>query len=361
MLLGLTGCGGGTAQRTLVVGGVEDAAKWSDPRIAMELARRANFRAIVLSSVWTPPRSAPDRDELQRLRNAVDAAEGQRIRPIVAVYSFGAVTPLTTQAQTQFARYAAAILRWIPELRDVSVGNEPNSSQFWRPQFGPDGSDVAARAYLSLLGRTYDALKAVDPDVNVIGGSLAARGGDNPDGRRRAHSPTRFVTDLGVALRESRRDRPVLDMFSIHPYPANSSILPTAAHPHSTAIGIADYDRLVALLKDAFGHPVPIVYGEYGVDTRIPPRQDGLYRGREPLSARAVDEETQALNYDVAIRLAACQPLVRMLIFFHVTDESQLAALQTGLFYPNDTPKRSLGPVARSAEAAEAGQVQCGA
>ena len=122
--------------------------------------------------------------------------------------------------------------------------------------------------------------------MNVIGGSLAARGGDNPDGRRKAHSPTRFVADLGVALRESGRDRPVLDMFSIHPYPANSSVLPTAAHPHSTAIGIADYDRLVALLKDAFGHPVPIVYGEYGVETRDPARSGRSLQRRASRSPR---------------------------------------------------------------------------
>ena len=92
--LGLTGCGG-QSNRVLVVGGVEDAAKWGNPLGKMELARRANFRAIVLSSVWTPPLSAPDGPELTRLRGAVDAAEEAGIRPIVAVYSFGDVTPLT--------------------------------------------------------------------------------------------------------------------------------------------------------------------------------------------------------------------------------------------------------------------------
>lgn len=354
----LAGCGG-SGHHDLVVGGVEDAAKWSNPLGNMELARRASFRAIVLSSVWTPPRSAPDNDEITRLRDAVDAAREAGIRPIVAVYSFGNVTPLTPLARSRFAAYATSILEAIPEIRYMSIGNEPNSQLFWMPQFGPDGSDVAAPAYLRLLAQTYDALKQVDRRVIVIGGSLAARGSDNPRLRRQTHSPTAFIDDLGIELRASGRTKPVMDLFSLHPYPENSSVPPTFAHPNSTSIGIADYDKLVGLLGNAFGHPLPIVYGEYGVDTRIPAAQARLYTGDEPRSSKPVAEETQAADYRTAIALAACQPLVRMLIFFHVTDESQLPALQTGLFYPNDRPKRSLDAVASSAEAAEAGQVKC--
>ena len=48
-----------------------------------------------------------------------------------------------------------------------------------------------------------------------------------------------------------------------------------------------------------------------------------------------------------------------MLVFFHVTDETALTGLQTGLFYPNGKPKRSLGRVAAAAESAESGQVKC--
>ena len=76
-------------------------------------------------------------------------------------------------------------------------------------------------------------------------------------------------------------------------------------------------------------------------------------------SIRPVSERRQADDYVEAIRLAACQPLVRMLIFFHVTDESAFTGLQTGLYYPNEQPKESLRRVAASARAAENGQVQC--
>src|SRR5206468_7850044 len=116
-------------------------------------AKRAGFAAIALSAVWTPPATAPDPAELARLRGAVKAAAAEGIRPIVAVYSFSGVTPLTAEARTQFASFAASIPRLLPRVRDVIVGNEPNLNLFWMPQYAADGSDAAAPAYLALLSQ----------------------------------------------------------------------------------------------------------------------------------------------------------------------------------------------------------------
>ena len=83
---------------------------------------------------------------------------------------------------------------------------------------------------------------------------------------------------------------PVMDMFSLHPCPENSSIPPDFQHPRSTAIGLADYDKLVALLGEAFegtgqpGRSLPIVYGEYGLQTTIPSDKSGAYSGTEPVT-----------------------------------------------------------------------------
>ena len=349
----------GGSRRGLVVGGVEDAAKWADPVANMARARTAGFRVIVLSSVWTAGKTAPDQPELARLRTAVDAAGNAGIRPIVAVYSFSRDTPLTAAARSDFASYAATILRSIPELRYISLGNEPNSNRFWMPQFGAGGVDAAARDYFDLLRVAYPAVEAASPHVTVIGGSLAARGSDDPRGLRQTHSPTRFILDLGRAFRASGLPRPPLDLFSLHPYPANSSIPPTVASPRSTSIGIADYPRLVRLLTRAFGHPPPIVYGEYGIQTQIPRSELDLYSGHRAPSIRPVSEARQAADYVEAIRLASCQPLVKMLVFFHVTDESRFTGLQTGLYYPNEHPKQSLGEVAAWARAAENGRILC--
>jgi hypothetical protein len=246
----------------LLIGGVDDAAEWGAPLASMELAQHAGFQAIVLSSVWRRPLAAPAAAEIERLGKAVAAADELGIEPIVAVYSFSSDTPLTERARTEFASYAAAIASAIPDLRYMSIGNEPNSGVFWLPQFGAGGSDAAASAYYQLLSQTYDLLARVAPGLTVIGGSLAARGLDRPGGAVPSHSPTRFILDLGAAYRASGLTRPPMDMFSIHPYPANSSIPPSVSHPDPTTIGIADYAKLVALLQSAFGAPLPIDYGE---------------------------------------------------------------------------------------------------
>ena len=119
----------------------------------------------------------------------------------MSVYHPGSrTTPLEPAAQTEFARYTAALAQAVPSFDDVIVGNEPNLNRFWLPQFKPNGSNASAPAYLPLLGRTYDALKAVDPKLRVWGGALAPRGNDRPDGTRPTSSPTAFIQATGRRL-----------------------------------------------------------------------------------------------------------------------------------------------------------------
>ena len=90
------------------------------------------------------------------------------------------------------------------------IGNEPNQPRFWLPQFSDTGKPLAAAQYLPVLAASYDALKAVDPTINVIGVGLSPRGNDQPLAKsNRSRSPVRFLHDLGVAYRASapRRSR----------------------------------------------------------------------------------------------------------------------------------------------------------
>jgi hypothetical protein len=141
-----------------------------------------------------------------------------------------------------------------------------------------------------------------------------------------------------------------MDMFSIHVYGESPTIPPSFEHPRSTSIGIGDYAKLVALLGRAFdgtaqeGSKLPIVYGEYGVETNVP---SVGYTGNEIVPT--VDPGTQARYYRRAIELAACQKNVRALDFFHVIDEQRLAGLQSGLYYLDGTPKPSAEAVKRAA------------
>jgi hypothetical protein len=359
----LGGCGGGGSTPRLVIGAVEDAAKWSDPSAKLALAVRAGFGAVVLSSVWQPPRTAPTTLELTALRGAAAAAVADHVRPMVAVYQLSANTPLTSQARAQFAAYAASIPTLVPGVKDLIVGNEPNLPLFWQPQFDANGNDAAGPAYFKLLAETYDAIKAADSEVNVIGGALAARGGDNPKSARPTQSPDAFIAHLGLLYRASGRKKPLMDMFALHPYPESSSTPPTFAHPRTNkALGIADYDKLAGLLDRAFpGRELPVVYGEYGLETTIPADEAHAYTGQEPPTTKPIDPVVQGRRYAQAIRMVACQPRVRYFLFFHVSDETALTGLQTGVYYADDAAKPSLATLAAAIKDVEAGRVQCSA
>ena len=156
-----------------------------------------------------------------------------------------------------------------------------------------------------------------------------------------------------------------MDGFAFHPYGESSSTPPDFAHPRSTSIGLADYPKLVSLLGRAFdgtpqlGSKLPIVYDEYGIDSQIPARKASFYHGIEPATTRPVPEDLQAERYSQAMLIAACQPTVRGFLIFHVSDEPDYNRWQSGLYYPDGTPKTSLALVKRTIEQVRAGDVEC--
>ena len=352
-----------TRPRLLLVGAAEDAARNGNAGAKMALAGEAGLDTIRITSIWRPGQTSVAGDELATLQTVADAATANGIRLIVSVYPYGsATTPRYATTRKQFAAYAASIPRLIPSIRYVIVGNEPNLNRFWMPQFTKKGLDAAASSYLGLLAQTYDAIKAAAPGTIVIGGSLAPRGSDDRRSSRPTHSPTRFILDLGKAYRLSGRKRPVMDWFAIHPYPEHARIPPTFAHPRSTAISLADYGKLVGLLGRAFdgtrqrGSTLPIIYDEFGVQTKQPDDKRLLYANQGmPSAGDAVDEATQGRYYRRALQLAACQPNVVGLLFFHVSDEADLDRWQSGIYYADDTPKSDFPVVRSAALAARAG------
>ncbi len=342
-----------------LVGVAEDAVKQPDlvgAKARMTLIRLAGFDSVRITSIWAPGETRPSATEAAQLRNVAAAARLSGIRVIVSVYHFGSrTTPLTDEARAQFASYSAAVARSQPSFRDFIVGNEPNLNRFWMPQFGPNGENVAAPAYVELLARTYDALKAVSPKLIVYGGAVSPRGGDRPGTGRDTHSPTAFIRGMGAAYRASGRPRPLMDQFAFHPYCDNSSQSPRECeHPRTTTIGIADYEKLVALLGEAFdgtaqrGSTLPILYDEFGVESEIPAGKLKTYTGTEPTTTKPVPEATQAAYYRQALELAFCQPNVRGILLFHAFDEPARLAWQSGVYYADETPKASLRGVAKA-------------
>src|SRR5260370_32144091 len=107
-----------------------------------------------------------------------------------------------------------------------------------------------------------------------------------------------------------------MDGIAYHPYEHNSSVAPMdGTQPYSTTIALADYDKLVGLLRAAFGdYTLPIWYDEFGVESQIPVEKQSFYINQEVPASKPVDEATQAAYYTQAIKLAFCQPNVHSLL-----------------------------------------------
>jgi hypothetical protein len=352
----------------ILVGALEDGVKWAEPEIAdqkVQFASLAGFDALNVTTQWVPGQTAPSPDELTVLRSVSAATEKRNMHFVITAYApRPRFAPVTDEEQQNYAEFAATLARELPSLQGFAVWNEPNLNGFWLYQFDEAGENIAAQQYTALLARTYDALKEVAPKIKVYGGNLAPRGFDDPDSPRPTHSPTTFIRDMGTAYRESGRTKPLMDIFSLHPYQTRSSIPP--GQPHTgTSLGMGDYDKIVDLLGEAFdgtaqpGRDLQIAYTEYGVQTVIPESAQEPYTNlQSPIGKDAVSEETQAQYYRDAIELAACQPTVAAIFFFHLFDEADLNRWQSGPYYADaTTPKSSRDPIRAAAQEAREGEL----
>jgi hypothetical protein len=348
---------------SLRVGAVEDAAIWQNPDAQMDLAKLAGFDSIRMTAQWSNGTTVLPPGQVGRLQRAAIAASMRGLDPIVSIYPVNAASaPNDTSARAQFVEFAKSTVRVLPWVDTFIVGNEPNSSFYWQPQFDAAGNDIAAQSYEQLLAAAYDGIKQARPSATVVGGALDAHGSDSTTVRP-SHSPATFIRDLGAAYRASGRTAPLMDVFDEHVY-GDTSISPPSMPHTSGTITEGDYARLVALLGKAFdgtaqrGSTLPILYGEYGVESTIPTARASLYTGTE--TAPTVDEATQGAYYAQAFRLALCQPNVIGIMIFHTVDESSLAGWQSGAFYPDGTPKSSLRAIQSAALAARNGTAaQC--
>lgn len=330
----------------------------------MSLARLAGFQAVSVREFWWPELTEPKEYDRLTLGN-VDKASRLLGMPVFLsiTNTLGRFAPRTESARGDFVRFAVATTKQFPAFKHVIFGNEPNKNQFWAPQFAPDGSDSAALEYERLLADVYDGVKAASPGVTLIGGAVSPRGGDDPNASTKAHSPTTFIKDLGAAYRASGRAKPIMDWFSFHPYQDNSSQSPSFRHAGSPTITLADYDKLVRILGQAFdgtaqaGSAIPIVYDEYGIESTIPAKKAAKYTGTEPASTKPVDPKVQGQRYREAIQLAYCQPTVMAMFLFHAFDEPGRPQWQSGLYYVDHTAKPSLAIVRRAFQEAKRGVV----
>ena len=179
-------------------------------------------------------RPAPERDDPEMgsggaddvpdkafLDGAVPVAHAAGVKIVFALYGAKPTTFTGDGGNADaFAAWAGQVARTYPSVKTFIVGNEPNQPRFWRPQFDGSGRQASAAAFGPVLAATYDALKAVDGRIKVIGVGLSPRGNDRPDAPSNVStSPVRFLQALGNWYRASGRTLPLMDALSFHPYP----------------------------------------------------------------------------------------------------------------------------------------------
>ena len=148
-----------------------------------------------------------------------------------------------------------------------------------------------------------------------------------------------------------------MDAFAYHPYMERADLPPTCRHVRSKTLTIADYGKLVSVLKRAFdgtkqkGATLPLVYDEFGVEAQVPAAQRASYSGTRAARPRTRSaRRRRPAYYEQGFHLAACQPTVRTIMVFRLIDSEFLASFQSGVYYADrKTPKSSLPAVAAAA------------
>ena len=355
----------GAASADLSVGAADDGGKLASDGGAWFLGqmRAAGLQENRVTLGWDSehPTTIADKEQLDRyLANA--AAAGIRVMILISPTRARALSS-SAAARADFVRFVAQVARAYPQIKDLGVGNEPNQPRFWQPQFSFSGRNLSCSAYERVLAQAYDALKAVDATINVIGVSLSPRGNDNALAAVNAStSPIRCIKELGLAYRASGRKKPIMDELAFHPHPNSYTDGYRVGYRWPNA-GTSNLGRIKQAFWDAFhgtGQPIFAEAGkpvfkaalpslrvrlnEVGWQVSIPVGSMHAYYGRESVT-RLADERFQADNYAGLIPYYACDTSIRSMLYYGLVDEPDLDRWQAGLIRADGTRRPSFGAV----------------
>ena len=359
------------AASSTVYGVADDAGKYAEDGGASffstlnDLGMTENRVAVT----WDPahPTTITDQAFLDR---SIPKAMARGIDIVFAIYPAKARGLADTPNGIQlFAQFAAKVAARYPMVKKVICLNEGNQTRFQQPQFDSTGNSAAGPLQEAAMAACYDALKAVNPAIDVIGFGFAPRGNDDASAPSNvSESPIRFLEAIAAAYRASGRTAPIADDVSLHCYPNVNTDAPAVGFAWPN-VGCVNLDRFKQAWWDVFhgtGQPVfrevgdpggPYVRAfidESGYQAQIPPDHASSYSGSE--NVPTVTDQQQGQYYSQLIAWAACDPAVAELNFFHLIDESALAALQTGIVLADGAHRASYDMV----KGAIAENHQCG-
>ena len=288
-------------------------------------------RCSPFASSRASPRVIPDQDALDK---AVANADRRRARGRLRRL------PVSAARARGGRRLAGGASRpWLTALARRVSAREPVRRRQRAESAGVPAAAVRRRRRAASRPRppagtsppAYDALKAVDPGITVVGVGLSPRGNDDPTrAEQLSVSPLRFLEALGRWYRASGRTAPLMDGFSFHPYPRRrptrsrrATAGRTPASSTSTGSSKALWDAFHGTAQPTTVDGLKLYLDEVGwqVDTTGRDRLRG--RGERP----GHDRGEQAAIYGALVRQAACDPAVAEVNFFGFHDDG----LRTGL------------------------------
>jgi hypothetical protein len=353
--LGLAGAAGAAP----IVGVAEDGTKYaSDGGAALYSTMTGLGLASNRISVYYDFNNPGTVQEKPFLDRVVPAAQAAGVQLVFAIYADpripGGVTAIG-QNPDSFCNYAALIASTYPSVTKIIVGNEPNQKRFWQPQ------PHSGTAFEPVQAKCYDALKAVNPSIDVIGVGLSPRGNNQPTQVNNASAaPVNFIYDMAAAYRASGRTTPLFDEFAFHCYPNVNTDSVSKGYQWPN-IGCVNLDRLKQALWDGFNGtaqptplegasavkavggngPVTIVLDETGWQVNVAGKAG--YSGAE--NVPTIDDPTQAGYYAQLVGIAACDPSITAFHFLYLLDSANLADFQSGMELVDGTPRASSAAV----------------
>jgi hypothetical protein len=262
----------------------------------------------------------------------------------------------------QFAAWTAQVAQRFPSVTQFVVMNECNQPRFVNPQWDSAGGNQSAEVCGRALAAAYDAIKTVNAQAVVWGIGLSPRGNDSPGAVSNSSTkPVTFIGALGTWFRafalKTHRTTGIMDGFDFHPYPVPQSQPFKQGYADVREASVTNLPRIYQAFFDAFGGTpqrtigqqagggLPVSLNETGVQTQA--LKPG-YQGTEVSANSAggvvgsfASQDFQAAWYRQMLDTLACDPNVRVVNIFHLIDEADLAGWQSGLYFVDQTPKKS--------------------
>lgn len=223
----------------------------------MDTLRADNVKAVRLMVPWAGVEPTKGRLDWSTVDKTINSAASRGLAVVAMVNStplwavglggqYLSGRPASPEAYGDFV--AKVVTRYVGKIAAVEIWNEPNAILFYTPTPDPAG-------YVDLLKAAYPKIKAIDPSIEVLGGSV----GSVIDVHGVAINPVAFVTRMYAA-----GAKPYFDALAFHPYHydlkfsagvgiANSPVLQLM---QMRQIMIANGDEAKKIWSTEYGQPV---------------------------------------------------------------------------------------------------------